>query len=458
MRLTIILLLLVLINTVISAEPGVINFPQENSLIRVKADFIVNQGEVNASAGVKVIGGASNLTITVYPSNGLISFHRVTLNNQLINYSLTKGDGYYLFEPNSNFTNGDIIILDFNASLRFGTHSIIIDFVSLESTHRIESAIIVNQGFKPLIINQSVWSQFNARVGKQVGWVSIVNVFNPNELPVYSLINASLLPDSFNVQLISDYKNQSISTDELKVYWHDNLNEFEIKRYVVSLSTPPVVEGAQSLTIMDSSGDNFLMRNNVSLINLAGISYNNISYDFNIPWSNVTNVYCADCYWYDLNGLLRIVFNNINSKSTVNTLINYFDKPPLLSVSTNSRLFNSNSSVELLINLIPERLIKGLNLEVLVLAPDGGEVFADLVSYDEALPGELLNTSLKFNLFNSPEGNYSVIVNAREGLRLIINSRSWFSVASASSLTANWLSVMVILIVVIVITLKLRKP
>jgi hypothetical protein len=143
----------------------------------------------------------------------------------------------------------------------------------------------------------------------------------------------------------------------------------------------------------------------------------------------------------------------INANSLTSVLIDYVDTPPLLEVTS---LFSPNSSFELSMLLIPERVINGLNLEIEVLAPDQGVVYADIISEDQVMPNQPFNASLSLNLTNLPEGNYSVIVKAREGTRLIASAREWFLVSPNYSIITvlfliSFLSLLALVVTVTII-------
>ena len=453
MRFSSLLIPLLLISICFSAEPGVITF-QNNSLVRVNYDFTLIPGGVIASAGVMVIGSATDFLITIHPLNGNIEKTTLIINGVIVNYTLIEADGYSTFLTKQNLTDNDLVILNLTADLSFGTHLLIIDFSAVESSHRIESAVRIDEGLEPIIINQSDWMQFNAVVNKEVVWASIIDVTNPNDVEFNSLINASIPPGYSSIKLANN--NNQLMINGLTAYWQDNLLSRETKRYIITLTTPPIIGGSQSLKIIDSVSDSVLVRNNLTFINLGLLEYSNASYDFNIKLENVVNVYCSGCEWSGFNDSLRLLFDNVEPGAVFNVLIDYWEKPLFFNVLLSSKYYKPNSSIPLLINLIPEESINGLNIEVEVRAPDGETVFADLISYDSVNFNELLSSSLSFSLINAREGNYSVNVRLLEGLRLIASCSDWFIVSTAGYQIIAW-PIIIIAIIVIIFLVKRFK-
>jgi hypothetical protein len=429
MRVITLMLFLLILSVGFSAEPAVVTFPSLNNLVRIKDNIIISQGLVKVSAGVKVVGEATNLTITTYP---LTSDFNLTLNGLPAEY-----------KPFSNLTDGDELIIDYSLDLEAGTHLIVIDFISSEGSHRIESAIRVEKEWVPLIINQSAWIQGTARAGKKVGWISFIQAFNPNTYMIEGLVEASIPPNASDIEVVINGLTQALNYNS----WTDTFSALETKDYSLTILTPPVTELSQEISVLNSSQNLALIRNNLTLKNNALIDYANVSLEFNVRPSNLISIYC-DCDWRLLNDSVSINLPLVKAGSLNSLLIDYVDSPPLLKVAP--KLFSSNSSVDLSVLLIPEREVNGLNLEVEVMAPDQGIVYADIISKELLLPGESFNTSISFNLTNLPQGNYSVVVKAREGTRLIASDKEWFLLSpSYSVLTVVFLILFLSLIALV---------
>ena len=455
MRLISLLLIALLFNPVFCAEPAVISFPQENQLVTTVSEFDVISAGVNASVGMRVVGQATGLTITV--KGGILDLYDITLIHddvpQSINYTLFRGSDYYMFKPSVELVNGDEVIIDFKAILGFGTHDIIVEFDSAESSHTIESGVRIEQGFKPLVVNQSDWIQGSALIGRPVPWISIVDVFNINEFGHESLVNVSLLPDSSNIRVNDQLIDFSING--LNAYWRASLVSQESKRYAVTAQTPPVIKESQTISLLETSGDDYLIRTNLTFVNLALIDYSDVSYDFNIRFNNIVNVSCNQCNWFEINDFLRVSFPLINDSSQVNLVIDYWDKPPLFTLLPNARGFDQDSVIKLDLFLVPNQLIEGFNLELEVLAPNGELVFADLLSFDGLSPTDVFNHSLNFSINNAPSGNYTINANSRVGLEVIALASEWFVVSPSESLVDE-LALILTVIIIFLIIVRLR--
>jgi len=453
MRLSMLLIFSLLLGSCFGAEPAVVSFPQASALVRTRADFEVISAGVNASVGVKAQGSVSGLTITL--RGGLLNDYLISrLRNgetQELNYTLFKGADYYLFRS-FDLVDGDELIIDFKSILGYGTHNLFVSFEGVEASHNVESALRIEDGFKQLLIDQGSWIQGLARVGRQVAWISIIDATNVNDFEHESLINVSLLPDASNIRVNEELLD--LVVEDLTAYWRDSLSAQETKRYAVSIKTPPIVKGSQVVSLLDVRGDDCLIRNNLTIINLASIDYDGAIIDFNTRFTDVVNVLC-DCVWQEFDGLLRVSFLKVNASSINNLVIDYWDKPPVFIIVPGVREYYGQPVINTTLFLLPNEPLEGFNLEFEVIAPDGGLVFADLFSFEELSVNELFNHSITFSVDNAPIGNYTINAVVKQGFDVVAVTSEWFIINPSESFIDE-LVLLLIIILFILFLIRLR--
>lgn len=347
----------------------------------------------------------------------------------------------------------DRIEINYSVALPIGTHHILTRisghnyYTGKTVFEDIYTPIIIPRErveVEPLEIREEEFEQGIAKVGKPIIWVKILEVYNPNPIPLEETFNATVFPDVLNAYLVEggeeghlrlEVKKRNLRLErgrDVYVVWNDKISGLETKRYVIEVTTPPILEEKRVVDVLESNETMVKFIINITLGNPALETYRDVGFELPINFEKVVkaNDERKELNYTKQDGMILVHVPEMEKESVKDISVIYKEKPPILVINLDRLEYQHNSTVNLTGIVIPAEDIEGSYLEIEAMGPEPymETIYIDISMLERMESGEKVEFSSSFGLSSLPTGKYLVDVRFRRDIWTILSAQEMFHV------------------------------
>lgn len=300
----------------------------------------------------------------------------------------------------------------------------------------VEKSKVEGVEVEALSIEEEVFQQGDAVVGRPVSWSKIIKLSNTNPLPQKQTFTVIIPTDTVTIEVNEGEirPEEFFQADRRYIKWAEELSPGE-HEYRVLISTPPVVEATRSIDVISSTTQEATIATAITLENLAQEAYLNLQYDFPLQYEKVISIEMTEPLKFRRKGgQITILIPSIGVGERPVVQIQNRETPPLLEVGLNKAKALSESVVELTTIVVASETTASPHLELEISGgPANDLVYADIEPLSTLEAGGRITIQDSIDLASMPPGDYRLSILFRKDTRTIRSKTADFTIGGGPS-------------------------
>ncbi len=305
------------------------------------------------------------------------------------------------------------------------------------------------QVLEKLRVTESEWVQGQAQVGRPVKWVKTFSIQNPNNVSVEEAYRTPVFDGTLSAGLAFKGKREPLEIkkdSETYVNWHASLGPGQTGVYRIEITTPPVLNIKENVTVIEATNLTVTFEINITLKNFAGVDYFNISLEFPIKNGNVLLMEGNGVELFEEGS--SIVVRDMKAGQTAGVRILYTERPPVIITTMGSSIYGCNEEINISVFVIPseKEASSYLEMEIMGPKPSVSTLYANMYSFRDVSPEQRVEIPLGINSAELPPGKHVLLVRFRKDFGTLLSSDREFEIDCETSIVSiGWVYVVLVL-------------